>query len=631
MVLCAYSEHTGALTLKNDDGTALRTGQILDWLLDLNARLKAEEMPHVIVGFGLGYDIAEWLYDFPERAARRLYAPARAGWMTEKGIPRWAGAGPYLCRFMGSEFAVTEAAQGIGARATKETRKSVTVWDVWKFFQGSFVNALTKWQILDPESLRQMEAMKRRRSTFTADEIDQEIIDYCISECKAGVALMTKLAETCRELGYPLRRYDGAGSLAAAMLKAWGIDQYMADVPEKMHHAVACAYVGGWFENESLGLITEPVIQWDINSAYPFVIQHLPCLAHAEWKASTDVEPWGLYNVEFKYPSPCKWGALPYRNRKGEITHPAWGSGWYWGIEVIAAERLYPGSHVIKRGWKLVRKCNHIPFEKVPEVYAERQRLGKGTKGEVLKLGLNSLYGKTAQSIGQPKYANYIWAGMITAGCRAKILEAMRIAGPENVTGVATDAIYTTADIVLPSSPDKPLGLWDKSIAPKGALIIQPGISISYDSNGVGLYKSRGLGKYEFAHHAKAAENAWATLGIMGNFRAESHRFVGIKAAIARGKYADRCRWVNVSTSLKFHPGTKRKVTKEEHVRQAVNRVRYGAFTEPIRTLAPDGEDEESYPYKRIHDRLTNGGYGDNVYDTPAPECEYLELTTKYA
>lgn len=622
MVMCGWSEHTGPLILKNDDNTPLRTMQILDWLLDLHGELKSSGHPHTFVGFGFGYDTAMILNDLPEHCAWRLYSPGRAGWLNEKGLARWTVWGPYMMRFMGSELTLSETTLGIGHRADKATRRTLSLWDIWKFFQGSFVKALTEWEILSPAELADMEEMKRRRSTFDADSIDQEIVDYCLSECKAGVALMTKLDDTCRDLGYPLRRYDGAGSLAAAMMTAWGIKQYMDDVPEKMRRAVSCAYSGGWFEYATIGRIRQPVYQWDINSAYPTIIQHLPCLKHAEWEASKNVEPFGLYEVEFKYPSPCRWGALPYRDRHGAITHPQHGTGWYYGCEIIAAERLYPGSHHIRRGWKLIRKCDHVPFAEVPNVYQQRLALGASAAGIVLKLGLNSLYGKTAQSVGQPPFANYLWAGMITAGCRAMILLAMAVAGPENVAGIATDAIYTTREISLPSSPGKHLGEWDRSVSANGVLVIQPGITISYDEENTPTYKSRGMGKREFAGHAASAEKQWKQLGIHGSFRASSVRFIGIKTALARGKYHTRCRWVPMSAALRFYPGIKRHVPDDQLIAHF--------FGKPVETIAPEGSDDASYPYRAI-ERQWGEGYHEKTMlgDQPAPECELLELVSE--
>jgi hypothetical protein len=620
MVLCGWSEYTGKLILRNDDGSPLRTKQILQWLLSLSARLKSEGVPHTFVGFGLGYDIAMWLKEMPERPAERLYRPDLVGWVDDKGTPRYSPYGPYSFRQLGSEFSIIESTWGLGARVTKDKRKSIAVWDIWKFFQGSFVTALTNWKILSQDDLDRMEAMKKKRSTFEADEIDQEIIDYCLSECQAGVALMTKLDQTCLGLGFELRRYDGAGSLAAAMLKAWGVENYMAPVPTVMSRPVASAYFGGRFEIAAHGRIKSTVWQYDINSAYPHIIRSLPCLACGKWRRSTEVQSDGIYEVEWKIGPECRWGPLPHRNTRGEITYPNAGRGWYWGSEVLAALRLYGSMFNIRQGWSFDRQCSHVPFAEVPNVYKQRQQLGKAAAGIVLKLGLNSLYGKTAQSVGRPKYANYIWAGMITAGCRAMILDAIRIAGPDHVLMTATDSILTDKQVYLIGSKEKLLGEWDEATSPNGILIIQPGITIAYDENETPTYKSRGLGKSEFARHSGAAETAWQRLGIFGSFHAKSHRFVGIKSALARNDFDSRCRWVDVDSTLKYFPGSKRYIPKSELTAYLKHK--------PSWSLARDEWEEISQPYKQIHMRLTNDGFDEaaDITEQPALECELLEL-----
>lgn len=632
-VLCGWSEYTGPVILRNEDGSPLGTAQVFDWLLSLSAQLKLEDVPHTFVGFGFGYDLSMILKDLPEHPAERYARPVRMQHLDAKGTPKYAIWGPYGFRMLGSEFSLIETTFGFGARATKGDQKSIAIWDIWKFFQGSFVKALTEWKIIGQDELDAMEAMKRKRSTFMADEIDDEIIEYCLSECRAGVALMTKLDETCKELGYPLRRYDGAGSLAASMLRAWRIDEYLADVPEGMEYAVSCAYFGGRFEVARHGWTHDQVWQYDINSAYPAVIKDLPCLACAEWRESTEVQSDGIYNVEWKLPQPCYWGSLPHRNRKGEITYPTGGDGWYWGSEILAAEQLYPGSHHIRSGWALDRNCEHKPFAAVPDVYQQRLQLGKTAKGIILKLGLNSLYGKTAQSVGTPKYANYIYAGMITAGCRALILDAIRKAGPENILMTATDAVFSAVPLSLPGGKDKKLGEWDGSTFENGILIIQPGITISYDSSNVGTYKSRGLGKYEFARHASSAETQWRTLGIFGHFTARSHRFLGIKTSLARNRYANRCRWVDIDQRLGFYPGIKRYIPKAERIAHLEDRaaISYSA--------KPPGYPSE--PYKQIYARLilkvVNKRVNDDeagydrarmIDEQPALESDMLEVYT---
>src|SRR5437660_9483876 len=88
----------------------------------------------------------------------------------------------------------------------------------------------------------------------------------------------------------------------------------------------------------------------------------------------------------------------------------------------------------IHEAWEWIPASSTKPFSFIPDVYAYRQQLiqeGSGAE-KALKLAINSLYGKTAQSVGystdrnrgKPPYHNMVVAGMTTSKTRAKLMEA---------------------------------------------------------------------------------------------------------------------------------------------------------------------------------------------------------------
>jgi hypothetical protein len=543
------------------------------------------------------------LRDVPKWSAARWASPERYDWYDEKGMPRWVSWAGFSMRQLGSDFSIITSQIGWEKRYDP---MSFSVWDIWKFYQGTFVDSLRKWRILPESELAAMQDMKDKRPYFTTEEYARDpdsIIGYCLDECRAGVRLATALYDTCESLGYPLKRLDGAGSLAAAMLKAWGVLEYADDPPSFLVDAVACAYNAGRFEVARYGRIIKQTWQNDIRSAYPYAIQSLPCLKHAEWCETTDVVEDGIYEVQWTTPTPCYWGPLPVRYKDGSIAYPRRGAGWYWGAELLAAMRLYPDSFDVKRGWKLVRNCNHVPFREVPSVYVQRLALGKSAQGLVLKLGLNSLYGKTAQTVGRPKYANYIWAGMITAKCRAMILDAVRLAGPEHVIAIATDAVVTDVPLDLPHS-DR-LGDWEESTQTDGLLIVQPGMTVAYHQGEV-TFKSRGFGKKEFGGNVQQAERAWEVLGISATMTVHAQRFYTHKTALQLADYDLRCRWVRAPIVIRFAPNEVKRAVPHE----AKSAHIYGR---PAQTLSAEGvHDPPSFPYKKILAQLETG---EQVYE----------------
>jgi hypothetical protein len=86
------------------------------------------------------------------------------------------------------------------------------------------------------------------------------------------------------------------------------------------------------------------------------------------------------------------------------------------------------------------------PFELLPLEYNILEK--------VIKLVLNSVYGKLAQYVGSegkvPKCANPYYAAAITSYCRRRLMEAMLIS-PASIVFAATDGIVsTTALHILP-------------------------------------------------------------------------------------------------------------------------------------------------------------------------------------
>src|SRR6201999_1030385 len=94
------------------------------------------------------------------------------------------------------------------------------------------------------------------------------------------------------------------------------------------------------------------------------------------------------------------------------------------------------------RAWLYRTKCNCRPFAKFEHFYRLRKEWGKEGRGLALKLGINSGYGKLAQSRGSATYNNWIWAGNITSQTRAMLLQALTlVADPSDIVMFATDGL----------------------------------------------------------------------------------------------------------------------------------------------------------------------------------------------
>jgi hypothetical protein len=88
----------------------------------------------------------------------------------------------------------------------------------------------------------------------------------------------------------------------------------------------------------------------------------------------------------------------------------------------------------------------------------------KNPAERALKLILNSVYGKLAQTVGAtdkpPTWHQLEYAGYITSHTRAKLYDAM-LQKPESLIAVETDAVFTTEPLDLPHTDA--LGDWEET------------------------------------------------------------------------------------------------------------------------------------------------------------------------
>lgn len=265
-----------------------------------------------------------------------------------------------------------------------------------------------------------------------------------------------------------------------------------ASMPNNVYEAARSTYYGGWFEIFMHGHIGD-CWEYDINSAYPAVIATLPCL-HTE----------GSHNGKYSYGvgsvprdattsyvmvyatirgSDPYIGAMPLRTRHSSICRPQNVKGWYWQHEINAAIDAGLIDSVDVEEYVIYEPCScSPPFNPesigIERMYQLRLQVGKNTpQGKGFKLVYNSAYGKTAQSIGNPKYSNPFYASLITAGCRTMILRAIATHPGKSsaVAMVATDGVYfTSPHPTLDLSPAE-LGKWDVTEKPNLTLLM-PGV-----------------------------------------------------------------------------------------------------------------------------------------------------------
>jgi hypothetical protein len=426
----------------------------------------------------------------------------------------------------------------------------VYICDVFGFFQSSFATAINPALFppgegpCTPDEYEKIIEGKQRRSVAV---LDDDMRYYNALEIKALEKLMMLLKDAVRtylkvdgeSVTLSKSQWFGPGQIASRALRLFNvptkdqIEEVIAAVPSgaDILAAAEASYYGGWFEitvhgpimsrvdisNMTFARLPDPVYSYDINSAYPWEMSRLPCLLHGKWKSARARRKKlpAILPGQIRLIHAAVHGSDPYL---GAMLHRIPGThgivrphntmGWYWQAELEAAQDAGLIDSFEIDEWHTYTPCTcRPPLATLAEWYQQRINLPtiggiKGKKtiaGKVLKLGFNSEYGKFAQSIGSPEFTNWLWASLITSGCRTMILRAIAT-HPEKskaVTMIATDGItFLTPHPGLRVS--EKLGEWEETchfgqtqVKPgfyydgKHRIEIRDGKSVSLKSRGI--------------------------------------------------------------------------------------------------------------------------------------------------
>lgn len=562
----------------NHEYLMLRAG---DHLLDTGRPLSAYEcfafladLPkdRIYVSFAFDYDVTMMIRRLPPAKISALFNRAARAIVTKDGrqVPRYfpvsVGRGEFEIDYMPhKEF-----------RVRRKGGKWTIVSDTFTFFQSSFVKALHSFydddETAEPwiaKAIDRIAEGKEQRNEFTY--VTEYERDYNELECIMLARLMEKFRALCHELDIRPAKWQGPGNLVTAVFKREGLPQkQFMYVPDEVWYHANEAYYGGRFEAAAYGQIDQTIYQYDINSAYASTYRDLPCLRHGEWERidnvsslaaiqkSTDIY---FADVTFRHREPARWYTLPVRSGKGTLLFPRVGRGWYWHPELNEASKH--ADFTVHRVYRYIKRCNCRYFDWVYSLYDERDRVGKKSgKGKVLKIVLATIYGKLAQSIGQPAFANPIWSGIVVSTCRATLIAAaLQVPGGEDVLMLATDGMFTTRPRKLDIGNQ--LGQWEETVS-AGMFIVMSGIYFIGDQKP----KTRGVPQARIMEHEQDFRDVWkcfmesvrdeSDLYRVVNVKVPLRTFVSARVAHARGKTFLAGKWLNTRKVIRFEWASKR-------------------------------------------------------------------------
>jgi DNA polymerase type B, organellar and viral len=497
-------------------------------------------------GFYLGYDYNMWLRLLPRD--RAFYLLTEAGRRKRKRVCKCARAdrckhsriAPHPVEFRGWQFDILGYKRLRIRPKVCECQQATckcpgqAQWmyinDSGPFFQASLISVIDpkKWEtpiVTDEEFATILEGKSHRGAAV----LDDDMRRYNRLENEVGARLLTQLnlGFTAADIRLNKKQWFGPGQAAQAWMR---IDNKLnvttnavRDLPRNLKVDIIATYYGGWFEIPCHGIVAGITYEYDINSAYPSIASRMPCMC-GKW-TSGNGSPRGNLSHKWLYSknasSPIRLcyvtvtgkspylGPLPYRDTKGGVSRPRHTEGWYWQHELDAAKRAGLITDITYHRWHEYHPCAHAaPLRALAGLYEGRQRIGKDTpQGKAYKLVYNSCYGKLAQSLGDPVFANPVYASLITSGCRTLILHAIAT-HPDKaaaVVMVATDGVYFLAPHPgLDASLTDEMGDWSK--AEKHDLtLFKPGVY--WDDHSRELinagktprFKARGINAQDFA------------------------------------------------------------------------------------------------------------------------------------
>lgn len=551
-------------SIQNRQG--LSTEECLDFLLSL-PRGDTHGRKPIYAWFAFDYDVNMILRDVP------LKGPDSIAELREYNSIRWRG---YKITYIRRK--ILRIARG---------NKRHTSYDLHGFFQTSFENSLTNWGI---ESSEVITAGKASRKSFDRWSM-RRIAEYNDAELDRLTQLAEALRESVAPLELPIQSWHGPAALAAAWLRKQNAKQWYAPTPPEMMDAATRGYYGGRIDVVGYGIV-DPVYHYDIISAYPSAIRFLPDLTKLRWRLRHGKPPSGrIYLARIEWEIPARyWCVFPWRDRHGTILWPPKGEGWYWQSEVEAAIEKFGKQHFrFKESW-IADGDYEFPFgQLINDTFAYRAKLKaeKNPSHVAVKLILNSLYGKFAQTVGNSPYFSPIWAGLITAYTRAQL----GLAITDDVVCVMTDSIWSRKPLNLAIGSQ--LGEWEEQEESR-LWLAEAGLYEAEKPDGNSFVWQRGFDK----------RNPVDIRGLVSNWIGDDpsytpiytvNRFVGM--GLASSTHLPWRKWVDIQRKIEPVPfaGTTKRLPHfplDSNVSGDKNFV----------YLSPRARDElcVSYPYSKI-------------------------------
>ena len=450
-------------------GRPLPTRDCLEFLL-------AAPAGALLVGFCFTYDVTQILADLGEEHRAKLLLRDKAKQAAHVGYTyNYVYWERYAIDWRPRRYLRVARINPVTNRLVPGTGR--TIWEAYDNFRLPFLAALKLWRV----GRRHWPAIVRGKAARgTADKLTAADRNYCKLECDLLARIMEKWRAASYAAGLAPANWSGAGTLASSLCRTNRVvkaSEIAAVLPAGFEDFARRGFFGGRSETPTIGQVPGLIYDYDIRSAYPAAMLTLPCLRHGRWeRTAVPAQLAGLYVAEaaYRHAKAAWWGTLPHREKAtGVLSWPRAGQGVYWSVEIEAARRA--GADVqLGPGWRYERRCDCHPFGFLHDLFAKRREAGP-VQGRPVKHAINALWGLMARRGAANGYQNYIWAGLLTATVRARLVDALAAAvDPRAVLLLATDQLLSLEP--LPLSIGDGLGDWRAATHQGGVFIAGAGM-----------------------------------------------------------------------------------------------------------------------------------------------------------
>jgi hypothetical protein len=382
-----------------------------------------------LICWNADYDISAMLKFLPKSFLTRIYEFGQ--WQTQMHLPSRPAADSVRLDYMRGKF----------FRIWVGDRK-ITIYDLAQFYNKiKLETAARKFlgeQKKDPGvDWKDLKAALSGDPRFPKEKRDQ-IIEYCMHDARLVEMLAKDTGKKFEKIGISFEEPISCASLSARVFQE---EMDFSSLPREYNEMAQRSFRGGMIECLRTGYFPR-AFYIDLRSAYPAAICELPQMPQ-DWMSIVgrpeDGAIYGAVKCRVKIPSGLLKGHLPYSARGGLIYPVGRWQAWLDLYSFRQAEDLRLIEQVCG-GIQGIGLAEHFPFrEKIHRLY--RERMADEQKKFAVKIVLNSLYGKFAQTNDGrfTSHTNFFMAAEITARTRWRLLREIN---PDYVIFYATDGVF---------------------------------------------------------------------------------------------------------------------------------------------------------------------------------------------